>query len=73
MSTKATEGMIPLSKDEAQVFERRLAMAREQLEEIDGQIAETGEDAKSALENPSTSGAADDAATDSPTEPEGEV
>ena len=35
---KAMEGMTPLSKEEAEIFERRLAMARKQLEEIDEQI-----------------------------------
>ena len=38
MTTKTTEGMSPLSKEEAEVFERRLAMARKQLEEIDQSI-----------------------------------
>ena len=30
--------MIPLSKEEAEIFERRLAMVRKQLEEIDQEI-----------------------------------
>ena len=38
MTTKATEGMVPLSKEEADIFERRLAMVRQQLEGIDQEI-----------------------------------
>ena len=38
MTTKATEGMVPLSKEEADIFERRLAMVRHQLEGIDQEI-----------------------------------
>ena len=38
MTTKATEGMVPLSKEEADIFERRLAMVRQQLLGIDQEI-----------------------------------
>ena len=38
MTTKAPEGMVPLSKEEAEIFERRLAMVRKQLEGIDQEI-----------------------------------
>ncbi len=36
--TKVPEGMAPLSKEEAVIFERRLAMVRKQLEGIDLEI-----------------------------------
>ncbi|MGH9322818.1 MAG: hypothetical protein ACRD3V_23405 [Vicinamibacteria bacterium] len=35
---KIPEGMVPLSKEEADIFERRLAMVRRQLEDIDLEI-----------------------------------
>lgn len=38
MASKAPEGMMPLTKEEAELFERRLGMARQQLEEIDEEI-----------------------------------
>lgn len=38
MSTKVPGGMVPLSKEEADIFERRLAMVRQQLEGIDLEI-----------------------------------
>ena len=38
MTTKVPEGMVPLSKEEADIFERRLAMVRKQLEGIDQEI-----------------------------------
>ena len=38
MTTKVPEGMVPLSKEEADLFERRLAMVRKQLEGIDLEI-----------------------------------
>lgn len=38
MTTKVPEGMVPLSKEEADIFERRLAMVRTQLEGIDQEI-----------------------------------
>lgn len=38
MASKAPEGMVPLTKEEAEIFERRHAMARQQLEEIDREI-----------------------------------
>ncbi len=38
MTAKAPEGMLPLSKEEADIFERRLAMVRQQLEGIDLEI-----------------------------------
>ena len=38
MTSKAPEGMLPLSKEEAEIFERRLAMVRKQLEGIDQEI-----------------------------------
>lgn len=38
MTVKVPEGMTPLSKEEAEVFERRLAIARKQLDEIDQSI-----------------------------------
>jgi ElaB/YqjD/DUF883 family membrane-anchored ribosome-binding protein len=38
LTVKVPEGMTPLSKEEAEVFERRLAIARQQLEEIDQSI-----------------------------------
>ena len=38
MTTKVPGGMVPLSKEEAVMFERRLAMVRKQLEGIDQEI-----------------------------------
>ena len=38
MTTKVPEGMVPLSKEESVLFERRLAMVRKQLEDIDQEI-----------------------------------
>lgn len=38
MAIKAQEGMVPLTKEESEVFERRLTLARQQLEEIDREI-----------------------------------
>lgn len=38
MTTKVPEGMVPLTKEEADIFERRLAMVRTQLEDIDREI-----------------------------------
>jgi len=38
LTTKVPEGMVPLSKEEADIFERRLAMVRTQLEGIDQEI-----------------------------------
>jgi hypothetical protein len=38
VTTKVPEGMVPLSKEEADLFERRLAMVRKQLEGIDLEI-----------------------------------
>jgi len=38
LTTKVPEGMVPLSKEEADLFERRLAMVRKQLEGIDLEI-----------------------------------
>jgi hypothetical protein len=38
LTTKVPEGMVPLSKEEAVLFERRLAMVRKQLEGIDLEI-----------------------------------
>ena len=38
MSTETKNGMTPLTSEEASVFERRLEMAREELQEIDRQI-----------------------------------
>ena len=38
MTTKVPEGMVPLSKEEADIFERRLAMVRKQLDGIDQEI-----------------------------------
>ena len=38
MTAKVPEGMVPLSKEEAALFERRLAMVRRQLEGIDQEI-----------------------------------
>ncbi len=38
MTAKVPEGMVPLSKEEAAIFERRLAMVRKQLEDIDQEI-----------------------------------
>jgi hypothetical protein len=38
MTTKATQGMVPLSKEESAIFERRLSMARKQLEDIDQEM-----------------------------------
>ena len=38
MTTKVPEGMVPLSKEEADIFERRLAMVRKQLEDVDQEI-----------------------------------
>lgn len=38
MASKAPEGMMPLTKEEAEIFERRLQMARQQLQEIDREI-----------------------------------
>lgn len=38
MSTDSHEEMTPLTKEEAEVFERRLDMAREKLQEIDAEI-----------------------------------
>ncbi len=38
MTTKVPEGMVPLTKEESLLFERRLAMVRKQLEGIDQEI-----------------------------------
>lgn len=38
MTTKTSQGMMPLTKEEAAVFERRLSMARKQLEDIDQEM-----------------------------------
>jgi len=38
LASKSHEGMVPLTKEEAAIFERRLAMARQQLEEVDQEI-----------------------------------
>ena len=38
MTTKVPEGMVPLTKEEADIFERRLAMVRTQLDDIDREI-----------------------------------
>lgn len=38
MASEPQNGMTPLSKEEASVFERRLAMAQQQLAEIDSAI-----------------------------------
>lgn len=38
MSTETPKDMMTLTKEESEVFERRLALARQQLEEIDQQI-----------------------------------
>jgi len=38
LTTKVPEGMVPLSKEESVLFERRLAMVRKQLEDIDQEI-----------------------------------
>ena len=38
MSTKVPGGMVPLTREEADIFERRLAMVRQQLEGIDFEI-----------------------------------
>lgn len=38
MTTKVPGGMVPLTKEEADIFERRLAMVRTQLEGIDQEI-----------------------------------
>lgn len=37
-ASNAPQGMVPLTKEEAEIFERRLAMARRQLEEVDQEI-----------------------------------
>jgi len=38
LTTKVPEGMVPLTKEEADIFERRLAMVRTQLDDIDREI-----------------------------------
>ena len=38
MTTKLPGGMVPLTKEEADIFERRLGMVRTQLEGIDQEI-----------------------------------
>jgi flagellar motility protein MotE (MotC chaperone) len=38
LASKAAEGMVPLTKEETALFERRLAMARHQLQEVDQEI-----------------------------------
>jgi len=38
LTTKVPEGMVPLTKEEAGIFERRLAMVRKQLDDIDQEI-----------------------------------
>lgn len=38
MTAKTRNGMTPLTREEASVFERRLEMARKELQEIDVQI-----------------------------------
>ncbi len=38
MTTKVPEGMVPLTNEEAGIFERRLAMVRKQLDDIDQEI-----------------------------------
>jgi len=38
LSTKVPGGMVPLTREEADIFERRLAMVRQQLEGIDFEI-----------------------------------
>ena len=38
MTTKVPGGMVPLTKEEADIFERRLGMVRTQLEGIDQEI-----------------------------------
>lgn len=37
-ASKAPEGMVPLTREESELFERRLQMARQQLQEIDQDI-----------------------------------
>jgi hypothetical protein len=38
MTTKTSQGMVPLTKEESDIFERRLTMARKQLEDIDQEM-----------------------------------
>jgi ElaB/YqjD/DUF883 family membrane-anchored ribosome-binding protein len=48
--TKASEDMMSLTSQEAEIFERRLAMARKQLEEIDQEIERELEAVKERIE-----------------------
>ena len=47
--TKATEDMMALTSEESEIFERRLAMARAQLEEIDQEIERELADVKDRI------------------------
>lgn len=50
MTTKVPEGMLPLSKEESLLFERRLAMVREQLESIDLEIEKELRDVRERID-----------------------
>lgn len=47
--TKASEDMMSLTSEEAEIFERRLSMARKQLEEIDEEIERELADVKERI------------------------